>query len=243
MVGGTSEWPFTVQKWESGCPVGCLPFQQPAYPPKSGTVLHLAFFVAPAALSAAAMAHGVLCHRHKTKHLLQEKHREGTALWNSALLKTVQLLSRKVQRDPALKDERQAQGQPGEKKYRLSLTFLGESFPLGLTQHWALLQSPEHFPADTSHCPRQNMLGLQGTLMGSAKWLCWGAQGLWAWPWHPSAPEHPAKVLLKQVRKYPGVSWPAFLRKHGNSFLKPSNAKSKPKSNHYLSFLEFAWKA
>lgn len=61
--------PFAVQKWESGCP----PFQQPAYPPKPAAVLHLAFFVVPAALSAPAVAHGILCHRHRTKRETSRK--------------------------------------------------------------------------------------------------------------------------------------------------------------------------
>lgn len=202
----------------------------------------------PAALSVAAMAHSVLCHKHRAKHLLWEKHRERTAFWNSVLLKTVQLLSRKVQRNPALKDEKQAQGQHGEKKYCLSLTFLGESFPLGLTQHWALPHSPEHLPADTSRNPRQNTLGLQGTLMPRYGDFSQAAV-LGSWGPDPDILLHLSTwqsltdTWLKHVCKYPGVSWPAFLRKSGNTFLKPPNTESKLKSNHYLGFLEFAWKA
>lgn len=136
-----------------GVSLSCLLFQQPAYPPKHGTLLHPAFFAVPVALATATMAHGVLCSRHRTKHLLQEKHWEITAFWNSAVLKPLQLLSRKVQRVPALKSTRKGSL---ERRNTVSLKFLCESFPLGLTQHWALLHSPEHLPAHTSHCPRQH---------------------------------------------------------------------------------------
>lgn len=54
--------------------LSCLLFQQPAYLPKPVALLHSAFFVVPAALAAAEMAHGVLCSSHRTKNLLQEKH-------------------------------------------------------------------------------------------------------------------------------------------------------------------------
>lgn len=45
--------PFAVPRWESGCPVFVCPS-------KPVCALHPAFFVLPAALAAAAMAHGVL---------------------------------------------------------------------------------------------------------------------------------------------------------------------------------------
>lgn len=119
------------------------------------------------------------------------------AFWNSVLLKIVQLLSRKVERDPALKDEKQPQGQPGEKKYCLSLMFLGESFPLRLTQHRALLHSRNisqltPVTAQDKTCSVCRAPSWLSTVT-LAKQLCWGVRWLWAWPWHPSASKHLAK--------------------------------------------------
>lgn len=49
--------------------------------------------------------------------------------FETLLLQTVQLLSGKVQRGPALQDEKQAQGLPREKKLRPVLTLLAASLP------------------------------------------------------------------------------------------------------------------
>lgn len=71
--------PFAVPKWESGCPV-CLLEQQPAYPPKPGSALHLACFVVPAALAAAAMAHGVLYQAQNKASAIRETSRKNSIL-------------------------------------------------------------------------------------------------------------------------------------------------------------------
>lgn len=71
-----SAWPFAVQKWGvrlSALPAASLP------PPKPGAGFHPAAFVVPAALSAAAVAHGVLCRRRTTQPPLREKARERAA--------------------------------------------------------------------------------------------------------------------------------------------------------------------
>lgn len=98
--------------------------------------------------------------------------------------------------------QHKAQGQPGEKKYCLSLTFLGESFLLSLTQHRALPHSPEHLPAHSSHCPRGRApAGHPGGSEGAlAKQLC---PGVWdsgsdpGLPLQPSAWQSPAGICLK----------------------------------------------
>lgn len=100
--------------------------------------------------------------------------------------------------------QHKAQGQPGEKKYCLSLTFLGESFPLGLTQHRVLPHDPEHLPA---HCQEEDpLLGLQGTLMAQggdlAKQLCQGA-----WGSDPDLPLQPSPwQSLADIWLKPGFS-------------------------------------
>jgi len=78
--GWTSAWSFAVQKWESGCSVGYLPFQQPAYPPKAGAVLQLAFFVIPVALSAAAMAQCLVSQAQNKALTMREASRKNSSL-------------------------------------------------------------------------------------------------------------------------------------------------------------------
>lgn len=198
-----------------GVSLSCLLSQQPAYPPKCGTLLHPAFFVVPAALAAAAMAHGVLCSRHRANHLLQEKRWERTAFWNSVLLNLFSCCLEKRKGSLLLKALTRA---VWREEILSFIEVPGWVIPPWSDSALSTAALPRTPPSSHQSLPKVTCC-LQGILMAQRRAFSQaavlgsiGTVSLTLTLFCIPAPGSLADICLKQVCKYPGVSRPAFLR-------------------------------